>query len=84
MDTCLGTGVEEGMGATTEAMAAITGAGVEAFGVETGKAIMEAVLGGVVLLQEVGEEGELPLEVQLPVLVRGLLQALGEPGGAEA
>ena len=71
------------MGGTTGATAAITGAGVEVFGVETGKGIMEAVLGGEELLQEAGEEEELPQQVQLPVLVQGLLRALGELGGAE-
>ena len=82
--TCLETGLEAGMVGTTGAMAATTGAGVEVFGVETGHmTIMEAVLGGVALLQEAGEEEELPLQVHLPVLVQGLLQALGAPGGAK-
>ena len=84
MATCLETGLEAGMVGTTGAMAATTGAGVEVFGVETGHmTIMEAVLGGVALLQEAGEEEELPLQVQLPVLVQELLQALGAPGGAK-
>ena len=68
----------------TGATAATTGVGAEAFGVETGKAIMEAVLGGEALLQEAGEEEEHPLQVQVLVLVQGLLRALGAPGGAEA
>ena len=44
---------------------------------------MEVVLGREGVLQEAGEEEELPLQVHLPVLVQGLLQALGAPGGAK-
>ena len=70
------------MGGTTGAMAAITGVGVEVFGAEIGRTIMEAVLDGEALLPGAGEE-EARVQVQLPVLVQGLLQDLGAPGGAE-
>ena len=44
---------------------------------------MEVVLGGEGLVQEAGEEEEHLLQVQLLVLVQGLLQALGAPRAAE-
>ena len=40
---------------------------------------MEVVLDGEALLRGDGEEEEVPLQVQLPVLVQGLLQDLGAP-----
>ena len=83
MATCLETGVEAAMGGTTGAMAAITGVGAEVFGAEIGRIIMEVVLDGEALLRGDGEEEEVPLQVQLPVLVQGLLQDLGAPGGAK-
>lgn len=82
--TCLGTGLAAATGVTTGAMAAITGVGEEVFGAEIGRTIMEAVLDGEALLRGAGEEEEeARLQVQLPVLVQGLLQDLGAPGGAE-
>ena len=81
--TCLETGLEAATGGTTGAMAAITGVGVEVFGAEIGRTIMEAVLDGEALLRGAGEGEEAPLQAQLPVLVQGLLQDLGAPGGAE-
>ena len=71
------------MGDTTGAMATITGGGVEVCGAEIGPTIMEAVLGGEALLQGAGEEEEVPLQLQLAVLVQELPQDLGAPGGAE-
>ena len=81
--TCLETGLEVAMGGTTGAMAAITGVGVEVFGAEIGRTIMEAVLDGEVLPREDGEEEGHPLEVGLQALVQGLLQALEAPEGVE-
>ena len=48
---------------------------------EQGRTIMEVVLSGAGLLQEAGEEHL--LQVQMLVLVQGLLQALGAPRAAE-
>ena len=82
MATCSETGLEADMVGTTGAMVVIIGVGVEVFGAEIGQT-MEEVLGGEELLRGAGEEEEVLLQAQLPVLVQGLRQALGAPGGAE-
>ena len=82
MATCSETGLEADMVDTTGGMAVIIGVGVEVFGAEI-EQTMEEVLAGEALLPGAGEEEEVLLQAQLPVLVQGLHQALGAPGGAE-
>ena len=82
-DTCLETGVQVAMGATTRAGEDTTEAGVVVCGEGTEPTIMEEVLAGEVLPQEGGEEEEEGLAVQLLALVQGRLQDLGALGGDE-
>merc|ERR1712211_166116 len=76
-DTCLETGVQVAMGATTGAKEATTEAGVVVCGEGTEPTTMEEVLDGEVLPQEDGEEEEEELPVHLLALVQGRLQDLG-------
>ena len=81
--TCLETGVQVAMGATTGAGEDTTEAGVVVCGEGTEPTTMEEVLAGEVLPQEGGEEEEEGLLVHLLALVQGRLQDLGAPGGDE-